>query len=40
LYSTLHAGEATRGLAAEIFAKNASSYHPIARAGLERILAG
>ncbi|MFT7698760.1 MAG: leukotriene-A4 hydrolase, partial [Candidatus Krumholzibacteriia bacterium] len=39
LYSTLHAGEGTRTLAAEIFAKNATSYHPIARAGLERLLA-
>jgi hypothetical protein len=38
LYSTLHAGETTRALAAEIFAKNAGSYHPIARAGLERLL--
>ena len=39
LYSTLHAGVGTRTLAAEIFAKNAGSYHPIARAGLERLLA-
>lgn len=40
LYSTLQAGEATRAMAAEVFAENAGSYHPIARAGLERILAG
>jgi len=40
LYSALYAGEKTKTLAVEIFADNAGGYHPIARGGLERILAG
>ncbi len=39
LYSTMQGGAKTRALAAEIFAANAGGYHPIARGGLERILA-
>ncbi len=39
LYSALYAGEKTKTMAVEIFADNAGSYHPIARGGLERILA-
>ena len=39
LYNTLHAGEKTKALAAANFAKHAGGYHPIARAGIERILA-
>jgi leukotriene-A4 hydrolase len=40
LYTTLYAGEKTKGLAKEIFAANANGYHPIARGGIERIMAG
>jgi len=40
LYTTLYAGEKTKDLAREIFAKNAAGYHPIARGGIERIMAG
>jgi leukotriene A-4 hydrolase/aminopeptidase len=40
LYATLHAAPGTRDLAQEIFAANAGGYHPIARGGIERILAG
>lgn len=40
LYTTLHKNPDTRPLAAEIFAQNAGGYHPIARGGIERILAG
>ena len=40
LYTTLHGAEKTRKMAREIFAANAGSYHPIARGGIERILAG
>jgi leukotriene-A4 hydrolase len=40
LYTTLYAGEKTRDLAKEIFARNADGYHPIARGGIERIMAG
>ena len=40
LYTALVGSETTRGLAREIFAANADSYHPIARGGVERILAG
>ena len=40
LYTTLHATAKTRDLAKEIFAANADGYHPIARGGVERILAG
>ena len=40
LYTALHAGEKTRALAAETFAAHAAGYHPIARGGIERILAG
>ena len=39
LYTALHSNEQTRTMAVEIFADNAGSYHPIARGGLERILA-
>jgi leukotriene A-4 hydrolase/aminopeptidase len=39
LYSALHAHEKSRDLAARTFAANAEGYHPIARGGLERILA-
>jgi len=40
LYAALHGNEKTKGLAAEIFAANAAGYHPIARGGIERLLAG
>jgi hypothetical protein len=40
LYATLHAAAGTRDMAKEIFAANAGGYHPIARGGIERILAG
>ncbi len=40
LYTTLYSGEKTKGLAKEIFAANANGYHPIARGGIERIMAG
>lgn len=40
LYTTLHKNPATRPLAAEIFAESSGGYHPIARGGIERILAG
>jgi len=40
LYTALYAHDGTRELAREIFSTNSSSYHPIARGGLERILAG
>ena len=40
LYTTLHEGEKTREMAKEAFAANAGGYHPIARGGIERILAG
>ena len=40
LYTALYENEDTRELARRIFAANADSYHPIARGGLERILAG
>ena len=40
LYTTLHAGEKTKSMAREIFAAYAGGYHPIARGGVERILAG
>ncbi len=39
LYSALYGNEKTKTMAVEIFADNAGSYHPIARGGLERILA-
>ncbi len=39
LYEALNDNEATRALAAETFAANANSYHPIAAAGIERLLA-
>ncbi len=39
LYTALYANEQTKTMAVEIFADNAGSYHPIARGGLERILA-
>ncbi len=40
LYTTLYAGEKTKELARETFAANAGGYHPIARGGIERIMAG
>jgi len=40
LFSALHGNADTRELAAKVFADNADSYHPIARGGLERVLAG
>jgi len=40
LYTTLYAGEKTKEMAREIFAANAGGYHPIARGGIERIMAG
>jgi len=40
LFSALHGNPKTRDLAARVFADNADSYHPIARGGLERVLAG
>jgi leukotriene-A4 hydrolase len=40
LYTALNGGAGTRALAGEIFAANADGYHPIARGGVERILAG
>ncbi len=40
LYTALHGNRATRPLAAETFAGHAAGYHPIARGGIERILAG
>ncbi len=39
LYTALYAGAKTKTMAVEIFADNAGGYHPIARGGLERILA-
>jgi len=38
LYKTLYDRESTRALARKTFDANADRYHPIARAGLERIL--
>ena len=40
LYTALHRQEATRALAKETFAEHGGGYHPIARGGIERILAG
>ncbi len=40
LFTALHANADTRELGAKVFAANADGYHPIARGGLERILAG
>ncbi len=40
LYTTLFEGAKTKDLAQEIFAANAGGYHPIARGGIERIMAG
>ncbi|MCB1184269.1 M1 family metallopeptidase [bacterium] len=39
LYTALHGNGATRALAAEIFAASGGGYHPIARGGIERVLA-
>lgn len=39
LYTALHRNERTRALAGETFADHAAGYHPIARGGIERILA-
>ena len=39
IYAALHAGETTRALAAEIFEASKDDYHPIARGGLEAVLA-
>ncbi len=40
LYTALHGHPKSRELAARVFAANADSYHPIARGGIERVLAG
>lgn len=40
LYTALHGNPKSRDLAAKIFAANADGYHPIARGGIERVLAG
>jgi len=40
LYTALHGHAATRQLAVDTFAAHAAGYHPIARGGIERILAG
>jgi len=40
LYQALHDSEETRTLAAETFSAHEASYHPIAQAGLRRILQG
>ncbi len=40
LYAALHGNDSTKAMAAEIFAANANGYHPIARGGIERLLAG
>ena len=39
LYTALHGNKATRKLAAATFKDHAAGYHPIARGGIERILA-
>ncbi len=39
LYATLHKGEKTAALAREIFDRFGGNYHPIARGGLENLLA-
>ncbi|HPF69932.1 MAG TPA: M1 family metallopeptidase [Candidatus Krumholzibacteria bacterium] len=39
LYTALHGNKAARPLAAETFRRHAAGYHPIARGGIERILA-
>ncbi len=40
LFSALHGNENTRDLAAKVYAANSNGYHPIARIGLEKVLAG
>ncbi|PIE64362.1 MAG: hypothetical protein CSA24_03090 [Deltaproteobacteria bacterium] len=40
LFTALHDNPDTRTLGREVFAANADGYHPIARGGLERIMAG
>lgn len=40
LYSALYGNSNSKELAAKVFAANADSYHPIARGGIERVLAG
>jgi len=40
LYTALYEGEKTKEMAREVFAANAGGYHPIARGGIERIMAG
>jgi leukotriene-A4 hydrolase len=40
LYTALHGNPGGRELATRVFAANADGYHPIARGGVERILAG
>ncbi len=40
LYTALHRNAETRALAKETFAEHGGGYHPIARGGIERILAG
>ena len=40
LYKALYENESTRSWAGELFERNASQYHPIARAALRRVLGG
>ena len=40
LYTALHKNPDTVALAKETFAEHGGGYHPIARGGIERILAG
>ena len=40
IYTALAKDPATRGTARELFARNAASYHPIARQVVESVLAG
>jgi leukotriene-A4 hydrolase len=40
LYNALYENESTRSWAGELFDRNASQYHPIARAALRRVLGG
>ncbi len=40
LYTALHKHPETTALAKETFAEHGGGYHPIARGGIERMLAG
>ena len=40
LFTALHGNPETRAMGQKVFAANADGYHPIARGGLERLLAG